>query len=294
MGKSSKIPGITYTFMEHYSYLSKWFDSVDLPQKVNLVVHDWGSGLGFHWANEHQDRIRSITHMKSLIGARTWAEMPDNARPFLQTLRTPAGEDLILKKNLFISQALGTGILRKLTDEEMALYEEPYKNEGEDRRPTLTWPREIPIIEDGKIGICNVCFLQNFVGGRSVSITYLTMSILVLLFQITWHIYYKKFFTGPENVVKLAQNYSKYLETSKAIPKLHIKADPGALSATIPDKINRIANQREVTVQGLHFIQEDSPDEIGKAIRSFLEKDVFLLNRENKPKRLKPNRRDWF
>uniref|UniRef100_H2ZJI4 AB hydrolase-1 domain-containing protein n=1 Tax=Ciona savignyi TaxID=51511 RepID=H2ZJI4_CIOSA len=227
MGKSSKVPGIKYTFMEHYSYLSKWMESVDLPEKVNLVIHDWGSALGFHWANEHRDRVKSISFMESLVAPLPWDAFPDVARNIFQAFRSPAGEELVLKKNLFVTQLLPKSVMRELTEEEMHVYLEPFQKE-EDRLPTLTWPREIPVLND-----------------------------------------------GPENVVEIARNYSEYLSTSTNLPKLYIDADPGFFSSTIKKIVTDWPNQRVVTVPGLHFLQEDSPDQIGKAIRSFLEKDVL-------------------
>ncbi|XP_002127127.2 haloalkane dehalogenase-like [Ciona intestinalis] len=227
MGKSSKIPGIKYTFMEHYSYLSKWFDSVDLPQKVNLVVHDWGSGLGFHWANEHQDRVKSISYMESLVAPLSWDSFPGKSRDIFQAFRSPAGEEMVLKKNLFVKLLLPGSVTRQLTDEEMAVYLEPFQTE-EHRLPTLTWPREIPIEND-----------------------------------------------GPENIIEIAKNYNKYLSTSESLPKLFVNAEPGFFSTWIKQKVQDWPNQQEVTVSGLHFVQEDSPEVIGKEIRSFLEKSVF-------------------
>jgi len=229
MGDSSKLDTSMYTFDDHFKYLSKWMESMDLPEKVNLVIHDWGSSLGFHWANLHRSRVSSITHMESLVcSIPSWDDFPDTARKIFQAMRSPAGEEIVLKKNFFVEKLLPLSVMRGLTEEEMSTYVAPFKTPGRDRLPTLTWPREIPVKSD-----------------------------------------------GPENVVKIADAYSEWLVQSSDLPKLYIDAKPGFFSPFIREYIKDWPNQSIVTVKGIHFLQEDSPTEIGDAITKFLREKVF-------------------
>ncbi|XP_076810385.1 coelenterazine h 2-monooxygenase-like isoform X2 [Clavelina lepadiformis] len=227
MGKSSKIEGSLYTFQVQYKFLSRWIDSMNLPKKINLVVHDWGSGLGFHWANLNRNRVASITYMEGIVGPfESWEAGP----PGLQTLRfyrSYEGEESVLQNNSFVDLMSGA-IIRQLTDEEWEVYREPYLEPGESRRPTLTWPREIPIASE-----------------------------------------------GPADVVKFATDWNGFLSRSYNIPKLFIDAVPGVLSPYMRKIVKDWPNQSTVRVRGLHFIQEDSPDNIGIAIRHFLRNNVI-------------------
>jgi haloalkane dehalogenase len=156
--------------------------------------------------------------MEAIVSPVTWAEWPDAARAIFQGMRSPAGEEMILEKNVFVERILPASVLRGLTDEEMAVYRRPYLEPGESRRPTLTWPREIPV--DGE----------------------------------------------PADVVDIVRRYGEWLSTSD-VPKLFINAEPGAILAGRQRESCRTwPNQREVTVKGIHFVQEDSPSEIGRAI----------------------------
>ena len=112
---------------------------------MTLVVHDWGSALGFHWARRHADRVRALVYMEAIVRPVTWAEWPEAARKVFQAMRSPAGEEMVLAKNVFVERILPASVLRGLTPEEMERYREPFREPGESRRPTLTWPREIPI-----------------------------------------------------------------------------------------------------------------------------------------------------
>lgn len=230
MGKSSKLPNNEmYLFRDHYKYLEKWFDLIPLPQKINLVVHDWGSVLGFHWANKHRDRIQSITHMESVVKPlKSWDTFPEGGRKIFQAMRSPAGEEIVLKKNVFVERILPTSIIRKLDDEEMAAYLDPFRAPGEDRRPTLTWPREIP---------------------HEVE--------------------------GPADVVEIANANYKFLSESLNIPKLYIHAKPGFFADQILEATKSWPNQKVVSVKGLHFLQEDSPESIGKYIHDFIKDHVL-------------------
>src|SRR6185436_4824533 len=189
-----------------------------LTRDVTFVVHDWGSALGFHWARRNPERMRALVYMEALVRPVTWADWPEAARKIFQVLRSPAGEELVLQKNVFVERILPASVLRGLTEAEMAVYRRPFREAGESRRPTLTWPREIPI--DGE----------------------------------------------PADVVAIADAYARWLATSD-LPKLFVNADPGVILTGPQREFCRSwPNQREVRVRGSHFIQEDSPREIGEAV----------------------------
>lgn len=225
MGDSDKLDDSgpdRYSYAEQRDFLFALWDQLDLGDKVVFVIHDWGSALGFEWANRHPDRVQGIAYMEGVVTPLTWAEWPDNARRVFQGLRSDAGEEMILTKNIFIEGVLPNAIMRKLTVEEMAVYRKPFENPGEDRRPTLSWPRQIPI--EGQ----------------------------------------------PEDVVKVVEAYSRWLAQSD-IPKLFVNANPGSILVDRQREVCRAwPNQTEVTVKGAHFIQEDSPDEIGTAVAEFI------------------------
>jgi haloalkane dehalogenase len=221
MGRSGKSTAGRYRFEDHVRYLDAWFDALDL-RRATLVVHDWGSALGFHWAQRHADRVRALVYMEAIVRPVTWAEWPEAARKIFQAMRSPAGEDMVLAKNVFVERILPASVLRGLTPEEMERYREPYREAGESRRPTLTWPREIPI--DGE----------------------------------------------PADVTAVVDAYGKWLARSP-LPKLFINGTPGSiLVGAQRDFCRAWPNQEEVAVKGSHFLQEDSPAEIGQAIARFL------------------------
>ncbi len=145
MGDSDKVADLAYRFADHRRYLDAFFDAVGIHESVTLVVHDWGSGLGFDWANRHRDAVAGIAYMEAIVRPVTWDEWPQPSRAIFEAMRSPAGEEIVLEKNVFVERILPASILRTLSDEEMAEYRRPYLNPGEGRRPTLTWPREIPI-----------------------------------------------------------------------------------------------------------------------------------------------------
>ena len=218
MGASGPSSTGTYTFADHAKHLDTLLDAVLPKGKITFVVHDWGSALGFHWANRNRDRVKGIAYMEAIVRPVLWSEWPERARDIFKALRTPAGEDMILKHNLFVERILPGSIARKLTEEEMENYRRPYREPGESRRPTLTWPRQIPL--EGE----------------------------------------------PADVVAVAQKYSEWLAQS-SVPKLFVNAEPGAiLIGAQREFCRKWPNQREITVKGIHFIQEDSPHEIGRAI----------------------------
>lgn len=221
MGDSGAAPDGSYRFVDHARYLDAWFEALGLTN-VTLVVHDWGSALGFYWAYRHPERVRGIAYMEALVRPLTWEEWREESRRIFQELRSEAGEEMVLEKNLFIEGILPSAVLRDLTEEEMNVYRRPYLEPGESRRPTLTWPRELPI--NGE----------------------------------------------PEDVVSIVDDYSKWLAQSD-VPKLFVNAEPGAILTGSQREFCRTwPNQEEVTVRGAHFVQEDSPHEIGEAVATFV------------------------
>ena len=148
MGDSDKLDSSgpeRYTYAEQCSYLFALWDQLGLGDRVIMVVHDWGSALGFHWANRNCDRVQGIAYMEAIVTPLTWADWPENARHVFQGFRSQSGEEMILQKNIFVERVLPGSVMRKLGEEEMAAYRKPFARPGEDRRPTLTWPRMIPI-----------------------------------------------------------------------------------------------------------------------------------------------------
>jgi len=145
MGDSGRSPGGSYRFVDHARYLDAWFEALGLRRSVMLVVHDWGSALGFHWARRHPERVRGVAYMEAIVRPVTWQEWPEAARKVFQGMRGPGGEEMVLQKNVFVERILPASVIRGLTTEEMARYRAPYREPGESRRPTLTWPREIPV-----------------------------------------------------------------------------------------------------------------------------------------------------
>lgn len=148
MGDSQKLPANDqgqYRFAQHYEYLEALLAKLVPSGRIVLVLHDWGSALGFHWAQKHVHRAAAVAYMEAITQPLTWESWPENAREIFKALRSDAGEDLVLENNVFVERILPASILRDLAPEEMAVYRRPYLLKGEDRRPTLTWPREIPI-----------------------------------------------------------------------------------------------------------------------------------------------------
>ena len=134
----------SYRFVEHREYLDGLLDQLDLGDNITFVIHDWGSALGFDWANRHRDRVGGIAYMEAIVRPLYWAEWPEAATRIFQGFRSPAGEEMVITKNVFVEAVLPRSIIRKLSDEEMNEYRRPFV-EPEHRRPTLTWPRQIPI-----------------------------------------------------------------------------------------------------------------------------------------------------
>ncbi|MGV8997422.1 MAG: haloalkane dehalogenase [Parvibaculaceae bacterium] len=225
MGDSDKLEPSgpeRYTFREHRRFLDAFLEQLGIQENVTLVIHDWGSALGFDWANRNRTKVKGIAYMEGIVRPLTWDEWSPSARHIFEGFRSDQGEAMILEKNLFIEAVLPGSIIRKLTPEEMDVYRRPFKEAGEDRRPTLSWPRQIPL--DGT----------------------------------------------PADVVELVQSYADWMAQNE-IPKLFINAEPGAILTGAQREFCRSwKNQKEVTVKGIHFLQEDSPHEIGRAISDWL------------------------
>jgi haloalkane dehalogenase len=228
MGDSDKLPDSgpgRYTFAEHRRYLDALLLGLGLTAagRIVLVVHDWGSALGFDWARRHPHAVDGIAYMEAIVAPVTWADWPDEARGIFQAFRSPKGEELILERNYFVEKILPLSVLSPLADDVMEAYRRPFAGPGEGRRPTLTWPRQIPI--DGE----------------------------------------------PPEVVADVVAYGKWLGTDDSPPKLFVNAEPGSILVGAPrDFCRSWPNQTEVTVPGLHFLQEDSADAIGQAVAEFV------------------------
>ena len=225
MGDSDKLDGVDnegYKYHGQYGYLTELFDQLDLGNNIHLIIHDWGSAMGFQFARENPDRIKSITYMEAIVMPLTWEQWPDAATKIFGLFRSEAGEELVLEKNFFVERILLADSATGYTDEEKAEYIRPFINAGEDRRPTLTWPRQIPLDGD------------------------------------------------PSEVVEEVRKNSEFHKDSE-IPKLFINADPGSILVGEQREFARTwKNQTEVTVNGNHFVQEDSSEEIGSALRNFV------------------------
>lgn len=225
MGDSEKLESTgadSYRFVEHREYLDGLLEALDVTEKVVFVIHDWGSALGFDWANRHRSAVQGFAYMEAIVKSMSWEEWPDAATRLFEGFRSDAGDEMVLEKNIFVENVLPGSVLRGLTEEEMIVYRRPYIDAGEARRPTLTWPRQIPLAGE------------------------------------------------PADVVKIVDDYAAWLQDSD-IAKLLIVAEPGSILTGDQLAFCRgWPNQTEVTVAGSHFIQEDSPDEIGAAISNFV------------------------
>jgi len=221
MGDSGKLPDPgpdSYGFAEHRRYLDALLDQLDLGDRVVPVVHDWGSALGFDWSRRNPGRVAGIAYMEAIVRPLSWEEWPEGARNAFQRMRSAEGEQLVLEKNFFVERILPSSVLRELSEEEMAEYRRPFAEPGEGRRPTLSWPRQLPI--EGE----------------------------------------------PAEVVAIAEAYAAWLDSSD-VPKLFVNAEPGTiLTGAQRETCRAWPNQTEVTVPGLHYVQEDSADAIGEAI----------------------------
>ena len=223
-GDSDKLPASEgsdrYSFEAAFDYLDGLLRNIGADQNVTLVIHDWGSGLGFHWARLNPESVKGIAYMEAIVTPVTWEDWPESARGIFKGFRSSKGEDLVLERNMFVEAVLPSSIIRELSGDEMAAYRAPFDT-PEHRQPTLNWPRQIPI--DGE----------------------------------------------PAHMVELVDAYAHFM-ASTDIPKLFINADPGSILVGKQREFCRSwPNQTEVTVKGLHFVQEDSPIEIGQAVAAW-------------------------
>ena len=221
MGDSEKLDNPieeSYSFVEQKKYLFRLLKAIDIKEKFILVLHDWGSALGFDYARNNPNKIKGVVYMEAIVQALTWQDWPENARGIFKAIRSSAGEELILKKNIFVEKILPASIIRELSENEFYNYKKPFLKEGSDRMPTLSWPRQIPL------------------EGR------------------------------PSNVCDIVCQYSNFMKSSD-INKLFINAMPGSiLIGKQREFCRKWKNQKEVTVKGIHFIQEDSSSEIADFI----------------------------
>ncbi len=219
MGESGR-PGGEYRFVDHRRYLDVWFDAVGVsaaPAKsVTVAIHDWGSTLGADWAMRHAEQIKGVCYMEGIFREMSWSDF--GGRELFQQFRTQgAGEELILQNNVFVEQILG-GVRGGLDKETHDHYRAAYTEAGEGRRPTLTWPRELPI--DGE----------------------------------------------PADTVEIVTATGDWM-ASTDVPKLFINSQPGAIIVGAREEFCRsFKNQTEVEVEGTHYVQEESPAAIGKAL----------------------------
>lgn len=224
MGDSEKLEDSgdnTYSYHIQKKYFDACLEELGIHENITLVIHDWGSALGFHWAQEHASQVKGICYMEGIVMPLIWEDWNQDAKGIFQGFRSEAGTEMILRKNLFIEAVLPGSIIRDLSTEEMDEYRRPFINEL-DRRPTLDWPRHIPIDNH------------------------------------------------PKDICEIVQSYGEWMSVNE-IPKLFINAEPGAILTGQQREFCRTwKNQTEITVSGSHFIQEDSPHEIGSAICEWL------------------------
>lgn len=220
MGQSGKSSVGSYTFKAHAGYLDEWFDQLEL-KNITLVLHDWGSALGFYRAYRYPELIKRIAYMEAIVQPRRWEDFPNGRDAMFRALRSDKGEQMVLDQNFFIETVLPKSIIRTLSQDEMEAYRAPFQ-QRDDRWPTLIFPRQLPI--DGE----------------------------------------------PADVVTIVEEYADWLSKT-TIPKLLISAEPGALLTGRALAFCRTwLNQKEVTVKGIHYIQEDAPGEIGKILMDFV------------------------
>ena len=225
MGDSDKLEDVgnnTYSYQVQKKYFDACLGALNITDNVTFVIHDWGSALGFNWAQDNSNTVKAICYMEGIVTPLKWEDWNQDAKGIFQGFRSDAGEEMILKKNLFIEAVLPGSIVRDLSNDEMDEYRKPFLEEMH-RRPTLDWPRHIPIDDE------------------------------------------------PKEICEIVQSYSDWMAQNE-IPKLFINAEPGAILIGRQRELCRSwKNQTEVTVKGNHFIQEDSPHEIGAAIKEWLQ-----------------------
>jgi haloalkane dehalogenase len=225
MGDSAKLPNSgpdSYTYVEHRRYLDALLEELDVRERVTFVAHDWGVAQAFDWTYRHPDAVKGIAYMEGVVASMNWNEMPERGRTIFQALRSPVGEQMVLEQNSFIEVNLPATIQRTLSEEEMSAYRRPFAEPGEGRRPTLSWPRQIPF--DGE----------------------------------------------PAEVAEIVATSGEWL-SHHPIPKLFVRADPGNLTPSSLAICRAWPMQTEVSVRGLHYPQEDSPEETGQALVNWIQ-----------------------
>ena len=226
MGDSDRLPDSgpgKYTFVTHRDYLFELFDVLGVEDNVIFVIHDWGTGVGFSWAQQHPDRVKGLAYSEAIMRRPDMPRPAPTSGPFA-IFRSPAGEAAVLENNMFVEQMLIERLQYYLSEEDKAEFRRPYLEPGESRRPTLTWPRELPM------------------GGE------------------------------PKINDALIKSYCEWLAADEQIPKLFIRAVPGAIFANkqMLEFAQSFKNQKEITVYGGHFVQEVSPDAMGRALAEWI------------------------
>ena len=224
-GDSEKLPvsdgSDRYSLEVAYKYVDGLLQNIGADNNVTLVIHDWGSGIGFLWAMRNPNAVKGVAYMEAIVKPMSWDDWPEGGVGIFKGFRSEKGEDLILNRNMFIEGVLPSSVIRELTEKEMNAYRATHIKE-EDRQPLLNWPRQIPL--EGE----------------------------------------------PEDIISLVNDYGAFMSSSN-IPKLFINAEPGSILLGKQREFCRSwPNQKEVTVKGIHFIQEDSPVEIGQAVAEWL------------------------
>ena len=229
MGDSDKLDNPSeenYSLKEHIKWFDALINNINIDKKIILVIHDWGSAIGFDFAKKYPERIAGIVYMEAIVCPMKWSDWPENATKVFKLMRSDAGEELILEKNIFVERILPSAVIRKLSEEEMSQYRKPFLKVGSDRQPTLSWPRQIPL--EGE----------------------------------------------PAEVVDIVNEYADFMKKN-SIKKLFINADPGSILTGPQREFCRSwLNQKEVTVKGKHFIQEDSSTEIADAIDKWIDNKI--------------------
>lgn len=233
MGDSDKLEHTgptSYGFFEHRRYLDGLLDQLGLGDRVTLVLHDWGSLLGFDWAKRYPERVAGIAYMEAFVSPLTWDDFPEVGRPIFQAFRSDKGEELILEKNVFVEAVLPAGVMRDLTEEEVAEYRRPFAGPGEDRRPTLSWPRQLPFRRDPDEVI----------------------------------------HPDADRVLELVEESGAWMAQNKLPKLFLNLDPGTNLGTPQREFCRRWPNQTEVTVPGIHYAQEDNPQLVGTALSRWL------------------------
>jgi len=231
MGDSDPLPESgpdVYKFATHRDYLFELLEAIGVGESAIFVVHDWGSGVGFSWGQNNSDHMRGLAFMEPILRPPDFPPSPEPTSGLFATFRSPEGEEAVLRNNVFVEQILIGGLDNYLSEGDKMEYRRPYLEPGEGRRPTLTWPRELPM--EGE----------------------------------------------PADTAALVESYTDWLATDTSVPKLFIRANPGAILSTSDDDaalleyVRSFNNQEEVTVFGSHYVQEVSPHAIGRALAEWI------------------------